>query len=54
MVGLGYLLELVLGARVAVFVRVILEGHLAIGLLDVVRTGRPTDSEYGIVVLAHG
>src|SRR5262249_55293401 len=54
-VGLGGGLELLLGVLVAgVLVRVVLEGLLAIGLLDLVRRRVPRDAENIVVVLGHG
>jgi hypothetical protein len=48
------LLEAVLGGPVAgILVRVILEGELAVGLLQVLIGGRPLDSEHLVVVTLH-
>ena len=54
LVGLGDLLEALLRVARLVLVGVEFQGHLPVGLLDVVRPGVARDAEDGVVILAHG
>ena len=52
-VSLSYLLELLLSPRGLVLVRVVLEGHFSVGLLDVILVGSPSQAKDLVVVFAH-
>lgn len=52
-VGLCDLLELVLGVGVLVLVRVIFQGHLAIGLLDLILVGPIWDAQNLVIIFSH-
>lgn len=52
-VGLCNFLELVLGPRIRILVRVILEGQPAVGLPDVLVAGPRVDAQNGVIVFAH-
>ena len=52
-IGLSDFLELLLGPRGLVLVRVVLQGQLPVGLLELVVAGALRDAENGVIIFAH-